>query len=136
MQREPSKKHQGILIDEHPYSTSKCSELIVRDFLATDRTVLANERTFLAYVRTAVALSLGGVSLIKFINILIIQIFGWLLIPLGIFIFVIGAIRYRKMARVLAKVTLDREEQEVETTLVSEDEQNTGLSEEKSNNPD
>lgn len=119
------KKHQGVSIDEHPYSTSEWNELIVRDFLATDRTILANERTFLAYIRTTVALILGGVSLIKFIDIILIQLIGWFLIPVGIATFVIGIVKYKKMTRVLAEVTLN-----------SQDEEEVVLSKDESDNSD
>lgn len=37
-------------MEEEPYSRFDQEELIIRDYLAADRTVLANERTFLAYV--------------------------------------------------------------------------------------
>ena len=35
-------------------------QLILRDHLAADRTVLANERTFLAYIRTTLTLFVAG----------------------------------------------------------------------------
>lgn len=65
-------------------------ELLVRDYLAADRTMLSIDRTFLAYVRTALTLFVAGVSLIKFFDSYLIQIIGWSLIPFGILTFVVG----------------------------------------------
>ncbi len=39
--------------DKRVYKFNK-DEMILRDFLAVDRTLLANERTLLAYIRTGV----------------------------------------------------------------------------------
>ncbi|SOE23774.1 putative membrane protein [Spirosomataceae bacterium TFI 002] len=41
------------------------SKLILRDWLAVERTKLANERTFLAYFRSAIAFFITGISLLK-----------------------------------------------------------------------
>ena len=80
-----------------PYSELYKEELILRDFLATDRTILANERTFLAYMRTMLALVVAGISLIKLFEDPIIHVVGWIFIPLGLFTLVLGIIRYRAM---------------------------------------
>ena len=48
-----------------PYSKINPDDMILRDHLAYDRTVLANERTFLAYLRTAIALLATGGTLVK-----------------------------------------------------------------------
>jgi len=50
---------------ETPYQDIK-GQLILRDHLAADRTILANERTFLAYIRTALTLFVAGLSFIHF----------------------------------------------------------------------
>ena len=49
-----------------PYARFKTDELILRDCLAADRTVLANERTLLSYVRTAMAFMAAGAALLRF----------------------------------------------------------------------
>lgn len=48
-----------------PYSKINPDDMILRDHLAYDRTVLANERTLLAYLRTAIALFAAGATLVK-----------------------------------------------------------------------
>ena len=87
-----------------PYSKFENAELILRDELAIDRTLLANERTLLAYLRTGVTLLLAGVSIMHFAN------FGWFwavgiaCIPLGIVSGAIGVERYRKMNNAISVV--------------------------------
>lgn len=48
-----------------PYSKINPDDMILRDHLAYDRTVLANERTLLAYLRTSIALLAAGTTLVK-----------------------------------------------------------------------
>ncbi|MEK7352904.1 MAG: DUF202 domain-containing protein [Chloroflexota bacterium] len=76
------------------YARFKKEELILRDYLAADRTVLANERTFMAYIRTALALAAGGGTLIHFFDSALIRIGGALLIVLAAGILVWGIRRY------------------------------------------
>ena len=53
-----------IVKEEVVYNFKK-EEMILRDFLAADRTLLANERTLLAYIRTGISLLAIAISLIK-----------------------------------------------------------------------
>jgi len=80
-----------------PYENRSATNLILRDHLAIDRTILANERTFLAYARTALALVVAGVSFIKLLDSPETTFMGWLLIPLGIATLVWGTRRYFQM---------------------------------------
>ncbi len=50
----------------NPYEGFDEDDLILRDELAIDRTILANERTFLAYVRTALAFAIVGGTCLQF----------------------------------------------------------------------
>lgn len=77
-----------------PYSQVPKDKLILRDLLAAERTVLANERTYLAYIRTSLAGFVAGVSLIKFFESVVLEVVGWIFIPLAIFAFIIGSRRY------------------------------------------
>lgn len=72
-------------------------EVSSRDVLAEDRTVLANERTFLAYVRTALTLVVAGMSFVKFFGSPIIEALGWVFVPLGAGVFLVGLWRYFRM---------------------------------------
>ncbi len=65
------------------YIQFKREELIIRDYLAADRTVLANERTFMAFIRTSIALAAAGGSLIHFLDLPLATIGGILLLALA-----------------------------------------------------
>ena len=79
------------------YSKFDGSDLILRDELAIDRTLLANERTLLAYLRSGVALVLAGVSIMHFSQEGWFRILGVICLPTGIVAGAIGVRRYRKM---------------------------------------
>jgi len=72
-------------------------KMILRDLLAADRTQMANERTLLAYMRTALTLFIAGVSFIRFFGNIVIVYIGWLFIPVGIIVAVIGVRRYYRV---------------------------------------
>ena len=84
--------------DKTPAGAPK-PHLILRDYLAEKRTCLANERTFLAYIRTALTLFIAGVTFIKFFDHPLVVIIGWVLIPLGLYTMVRGAMSFRRMRR-------------------------------------
>lgn len=87
-----------------PYSQFKHGDLILRDYLAADRTVLANERTLLSYVRTAMAFAAAGAALIHFFDYMPVQVVGWIIIPAAVSILAIGINRYLRMRQRLAKL--------------------------------
>lgn len=78
--------------------------MILRDYLAIDRTILANQNTFLAYIRTALTLFVAGITFIRFFDQVVVEIVGWVFIPIGLATFVIGLIRYNKKRVVLDKI--------------------------------
>jgi len=86
-----------------PYAKDEPGQLILRDHLAIDRTVLANERTFLAYIRTALTLFVVGASLIKFFDSLPATVVGWVFIPIGLAVFAFGISRYRHVSALIHK---------------------------------
>lgn len=96
MQNTPTTKDDIYRFDKE--------SLILRDLLATDRTFLANERTFLAYIRTALSLIVAGSGFIKLAGILLIEIIGYLLLPLGFIIGFIGLYRFIKTNQELKKI--------------------------------
>lgn len=89
-------------------------KLILRDFLAADRTRLANERTLLAYMRTALTLFIAGVSFIQFFDSRILEVIGWLFVPLGVWVAWIGTVKFRQMKEPLDSLMREAEE-EVQT---------------------
>lgn len=91
-------------MNEPPYSRFTNSDLILRDELAIDRTILANERTLLAYLRSGVALLIAGVSIMQFADQGWFRNVGIACLPFGVISSVIGVVRYRRMARAISLV--------------------------------
>ena len=89
---------------ETPYLRFDANNLILRDELAIDRTLLANERTLMAYLRSGVALLIAGVSIMHFSSEGWFWMVGLACIPTGMITSVIGVARYRKMNRRIALV--------------------------------
>jgi putative membrane protein len=76
-------------------------EIILRDYLALERTKLANERTLFAYIRTALYLILAGMTILQLNNFESIHWIAFLSIGLSIIILIIGIWRYAKLNRQL-----------------------------------
>ena len=88
-----------------PYSKFDSEKMILRDWLARDRTILANERTFLAYIRTALMVLVTGATLIKLFSPHAIILFcGYGLTLAGILIGLTGFIRFIIMKRNLNRI--------------------------------
>jgi len=87
-----------------PYSRFRADELILRDHLAAERTVLANERTALAYLRTMLTFLIGGVTFIEFFDSLPVRLLGWVFIPAAVVVGTFGVVNYGKVKRLLAQI--------------------------------
>ena len=87
-----------------PYSRYCEEELILRDHLAAERTVLANERTALAYLRTMLTFLIGGASFIQFFDSLLIEVLGWIFLPASLVVGAFGLGKYVKVKRQLAEI--------------------------------
>ena len=88
-----------------PYTKFDPNEMIMRDHLAYDRTILANERTLLAYVRTTIAFLAAGVTIIKiFPDDDSAQIVGGGIILIAVLTGIFGLISFIKMSRRLKMV--------------------------------
>lgn len=85
------------------YSQFSNQELILRDHLAIDRTVLANERTFLAYICTALALVIAGASTPHFLKDWWWVVAGWFLVASGCLVLVIGTWRFKNVRHDLVR---------------------------------
>ena len=95
----------GIPIHLKSLSVALCkSDMILRDFLAIDRTVLANQNTFLAYLRTALTLFVAGLTFVRFFDHSVVEIIGWIFVPLGVGTFAVGLLRYNRLRRVLKMI--------------------------------
>jgi len=79
-------------------------EMILRDFLAADRTLLANERTLLAYIRTGIGLLAIAITLIKLFDTNFTYTLGIIFIILSIMPIILGIYRYKKINRKIQNV--------------------------------
>ena len=91
-------------MSDEPYARFSSANLILRDELAIDRTLLANERTLMAYLRAGVALIIAGASIMHFSPPGWFWLAGLACIPLGIATGMVGVIRYRRMNRAISRV--------------------------------
>ncbi len=89
------------------YSKFEATELILRDQLAIDRTLLANERTLLSYLRSGVALFIAGVSIVHFAHQGWFADFGYACLPIGVATVFFGAARFRRMDKAISTVRQD-----------------------------
>ena len=74
-------------------------EMILRDYLALDRTVLANDRTLLAYIRAFVGAFSAGIAMIKLTDTFSINIAGYILAAMSPVFIIIGIIRYKQVEK-------------------------------------
>ncbi len=80
-----------------PYAKFQGNDLILRDELAIDRTLLANERTLLAYLRSSLALAIAGASIVHFAQSVWFAGVGIACFPVGLLSAAVGIRRYRVM---------------------------------------
>ena len=79
-------------------------DMILRDHLALDRTVLANERTMLAYLRVFVGLMSAGVGMVAILDYSITFLLGMLFIVTAPIILAVGIVRCYKMKKKLSQL--------------------------------
>lgn len=79
---------------EKPYLKFDKKEIILRDELAIDRTILANERTLLAYIRTSLSFCIIGISAFKLFTSLVVIIAGYIIMGISLIILIFGFYRY------------------------------------------
>ncbi len=74
-------------------------ELILRDYLALERTKLANVRTLFAYIRTALYLFTVGGGILQIESISHLDGLAWICILSGIVLFICGFVRYWQLRK-------------------------------------
>ena len=82
-------------------------DLVLREYLAIERTRLANETTLLAYIRTGLYFLVAGSTLGQFIDTLFWEYAGWPVMVIGLGIMTAGIIRYRKVKRAIERSRLN-----------------------------
>lgn len=76
-------------------------DLVLREYLAIERTKLANETTLLAYIRTGLYFLVAGSTLGQIISTDFWQIAGTPLIVIGLLIMMFGVIRYLRLKKAI-----------------------------------
>lgn len=76
-------------------------EVILRDFLALERTRLANERTLLSYIRSSLYLVLGGIALLQLKDFTEIRWLGYFSLGLSVIFVIVGITRFIQLHRTL-----------------------------------
>jgi putative membrane protein len=92
---------------DNPYERFGKEELILRDELAIDRTLLANERTVLAYLRGSLTMVITGITFVHFVEQGTLRLVGLSLVPLGVITGIFGSVRYRIMDRRIRSIRND-----------------------------
>lgn len=87
-------------------------DVILRDYLAIERTRLANERTLLSYIRSSLYLLLGGIAFFQLKEFPNFQYLAILSIVFSIIFFVIGVYRFTLLKKSLKKLYYMSEEKE------------------------
>ncbi|MEN2284409.1 DUF202 domain-containing protein [Algoriphagus sp. SE2] len=84
------------------------NELIIRDYLARQRTTLANERTLLSFIRTSLYFLVSGIALFEVEKLNHIRQLGYLAMVLSLVFLVVGIISYFKIKKRLKKGNYSR----------------------------
>lgn len=71
--------------------------IILRDYLALERTKLANERTLMSYIRSSLYLLLGGIGLLQLQGFERIHFLGYVSLSLTVLFMIIGIYRYYQL---------------------------------------
>jgi len=85
------------------YEFDNKEKIILRDYLALERTRLANERTLFAYIRTSLYLVLGGIAFLQLQGFEKIKWLGYLSLALSIVFLVFGILKYYHLKNKLKK---------------------------------
>lgn len=87
-------------------------EVILRDYLAIERTRLANERTLLSYIRSALYLLLGGIGLFQLKDFADFKYLAFLSLGFSAIFFFIGVYRFTLLKKSLKRLYYTSEEKE------------------------
>lgn len=88
---------------------SNNEKIILRDFLALERTTLANERTFFSYIRTGFYLILAGIAFLKIKDFDPMSWVGYALFVISAFLITFGIYRYQLLQKKLNRFYGDLE---------------------------
>lgn len=78
-------------------------KIILRDYLALERTRLANERTLFSYIRTSLYMLLGGIALLQMKGLVEISWLGYFSLAFSIIFLIFGIFNYYQLMNKLKK---------------------------------
>ncbi|MBO3096787.1 DUF202 domain-containing protein [Gelidibacter sp. DF109] len=84
-------------------------EVILRDYLAIERTRLANERTLLSYIRSSLYLMLGGIAFFQLKNFPDFKYLAVLSLVFSAIFFIIGIYRFTVLKKSLKRLYYNSE---------------------------
>ncbi|WP_035479529.1 DUF202 domain-containing protein [Gelidibacter mesophilus] len=84
-------------------------EVILRDYLAIERTRLANERTLLSYIRSSLYLLLGGIAFFQLKNFPDFKYLAILSLVFSAIFFIIGIYRFTLLKKSLKNLYYNSE---------------------------
>lgn len=87
-------------------------EMILRDYLAVERTQLANERTLFAYIRTTLYLLTAGIGIFEIRSMWHLKWLAWICLLLSVIILPVGIVRFIRMKKHLAAYIRQKESPE------------------------
>ncbi len=76
-------------------------KIILRDFLAMERTSLANERTLFSYIRASLYMGIGGVAILEYEGFATFSWLSYVVFGLSLVLIFIGLFRYRRLKKKL-----------------------------------
>tara|TARA_R110002072_G_scaffold151503_9_gene300977 strand:+ start:3575 stop:3913 length:339 start_codon:yes stop_codon:yes gene_type:complete len=76
-------------------------KIILRDFLAMERTSLANERTLFSYIRASLYMGIGGVAILEYQGFADFQWLSYIVFGLSLVLIFIGVFRYQRLKKKL-----------------------------------
>lgn len=77
-------------------------KIILRDYLAMERTSLANERTLFAYIRASLYLSIAGVAILEYEGFATFSWLSYAIFGISLMLIFIGFYRFHRLRRKLA----------------------------------
>lgn len=77
-------------------------KIILRDYLALERTRLANERTLFSYIRTSLYLLTVGMGIFEIESIQHLWALAWLCVAVSVVLFILGFYKYYKLKKYLS----------------------------------
>lgn len=85
-------------------------KIILRDYLALERTRLANERTLFAYIRTSLYLLTAGLGIFEIESIQHLRMLAWVCVVVSAILFVFGLYKYYQLRKYLNTYAYDDSE--------------------------